>query len=182
MSNGLLFPRPTAWPVTGRCALLQRTTARGGDHLLGRSGWASLVVCLSGLPLSLCSNGIGTISQQCQAGLGSSPCARCSLRQNPRRLGPAPAQLAPSTSPPSPHRIARLECLYPGLRLVSQTAFLTSPALCPLLVSLAWIGAMLPGCEASPKHGDLREPAVAGAALPMAHVAQARGQIRECML
>lgn len=34
---------------------------------------------------------------------------------------------------------------------------------------------MLPGCEASPKHGDLREPAVAGAALSMAHVAQARG-------
>lgn len=101
----------------------------------------SLVVCLSGLSglsLSLCSNGIGTTSQQCQAGLGSSPRARRSLRQNPRRLGPAPAQLAPSTSPP--HRIARLECLYPGLRLVSQTAFLTVPHLpsarCPLLVSL----------------------------------------------
>lgn len=69
----------------------------------------SLVVCLSGLSglsLSLCSNGIGTTSQQCQAGLGSSPRARRSLRQNPRRLGPAPALPAPSSlhprRPPSP--------------------------------------------------------------------------------
>lgn len=52
--------------------------------------------------------------------------------------------------------------------------------------SLAWIGARLPGCEASPKHGDLREPA--HGLLLLHHgqwhnVAWTRGtQIRDCML
>lgn len=86
--------------------------------------------------------------------------ARCSLRQDPR---PARSR---STSPPIGSRGWSVSILVSSCQLRNSTLpFLitTLPdALCPL-ASLAWIGARLPGCEASPKHGDTREPAMAAA-------------------
>lgn len=137
------------WSIIGRCALL---TAR------------SLVVRLGCLVIVQQPAPAPPASQQCQAGLGSSPRARCSLRQGPR-------QLAPSTSPPLPIGSRGWSGSIPvSSRLVSYSDLDYTVPFCPP-ASLVWIGARLPGCEASPKHGDLREPATAAAAASwsMAH-------------
>lgn len=159
--------------------------SRSGDHLLGR--------CLCGRPfwavLSSCSTTASTsnISQQCQARAWGHPrvlntaCVKTRgvLAQRP------PSSLHPR-HPPS-DRAAGVSLSWP--RLISSATLLLLPHLgtlpyCPLpAASLAWIGARLPGCEASPKHGDTREPAMAAGAWSMAHVVWTRGrEIRSCML
>lgn len=95
--TALLFPCPTFWPDIGRCApsysalqqemvVITRVSPVSSpvSPSINQSTWACLSLC----------------SQQRETGLGSSPRARCSLRQDPRRLGPVPSRLAVSTSPP----------------------------------------------------------------------------------
>lgn len=80
----------------------------------------------------------------------------CSMQPASRPEASWPCSLQARCIHVTPHRIARLECLYP--RLVSSSYH----SLYPLpTASLAWIGARLPGCELSPKHGDIREPGMA---------------------
>lgn len=51
-----------------------------------------------------------------------------------------------------------------GVSLSSSRLVQLYQSLYPLpTASLAWIGARLPGCEFSPKHGDIREPGMAAA-------------------
>lgn len=74
-----------------------------------------------------------------------------------------PSSLHPR-HPPS-DRAAGVSLSSPGLVLSRQLDYLAQYLTLPSSAtpaSLAWIGARLPGCEASPKHGDLREPAMAG--------------------
>lgn len=177
------------------CRLVQHCGLSTGDvpSLERIAAGVVMIICWDGLsgslPVCHCAApapaaALLLASSARQAGLGSSPRARRSLRQDPRRLGPAPSRLALHPRHPPPHRIARLECLYPLLlssRLVrSATPYIASTdALCPR-ASLARIGARLPGCEASPKHGDTREPATAAAwsikVNGMAHVVWTRGR------
>lgn len=152
-SSDLVYHREMC-PPTAHCS-------RSGDHLLGL---VSVVVCPGGC--------LVIVQQPAAPGAGPGVIPACSMQPASRPEASWPSALPARSIHVTPHRIARLECPYP--RLVSSTS---ATLLLPLpAASLAWIGARLPGCEASPKHGDTREPAMAAGAWSMAHVVWTRGR------
>lgn len=115
--------------------------SRSGDHLLGR--------CLCGRPfwavLSSCSTSASTspATSASSARQGPGVIPACSMQPASRPEASWPSALPARSIHVTPHRIARLECLYPGLVsslqlpcyfYLTQVPYLT--VLCPLLVSL----------------------------------------------